>query len=260
MASGNSPDSILLIKPSSLGDVVHALPVAQALKTAHPQSSLSWIVNQEWIPILEGNPFIDRIIPFPRQKFRGIAGLFGGMGWINGLRPLKPDLGVDLQGLLRSALIGRGSGCHELVGLSDAREGATLFYSRTAKVQKEMHAVDRYLAVLDVLGIAHPQIPHFTLPAGTRPESFSLNEPFLLLHPFSRGEGKSMDAKVLQAFCNEWKKTPVVIVGRVNTDIPLPATVINLLNKTTLAELIWLIRNAGFVISVDSGPMHIAAG
>ncbi|MEO8206396.1 MAG: glycosyltransferase family 9 protein [Chthoniobacterales bacterium] len=260
MAAGNSPDSILLIKPSSLGDIIHALPVAEALKTAYPNASLSWVVNEEWTSILGENPFIDHILPFPRQKFRGVAGIFGGLGWISGLRHLKPDLCVDLQGLLRSALIGRGAGCGELVGLSDAREGATLFYHRSAKVTKDMHAVDRYLSVLDVLGIERPSTPRFILPQGLRPPSFSLNEPYLLLHPFSRGEGKSMDIKTLQAFCNEWKKTPIVIVGRVNTEVSLPPSVINLLNRTTLMELIWLIRHAGFVISVDSGPMHICAG
>ncbi|MEO6847340.1 MAG: glycosyltransferase family 9 protein [Chthoniobacterales bacterium] len=260
MASGKQPDSILLIKPSSLGDVVHALPIAEALKTAYPESTLSWVVNAEWVEILQGNPFIDQVIVFPRKEFRGVSGMFRGWQWMRGLRKVHPNLAIDLQGLFRSAWMAYNSKCGNLIGLSDAREGATLFYKNTIAVKQEWHAVDRYLAVLDFLEIPRPAAPRFFLPEGKRPDGFTINTPYLLLHPFSRGDGKSLSPEVTHAFCEKWRNTPIVLVGRTTEDYSFPSNTLNLLNKTTLTELIWLIRNSCFMVSVDSGPMHLCAG
>ena len=65
---------ILIVKPSSLGDIVHTLPAVAAIKQQRPDSRISWIVNTEWAPLLAGNPFVDEVIDFPRRDFRGIAG------------------------------------------------------------------------------------------------------------------------------------------------------------------------------------------
>lgn len=265
MKSGNLPGSILLIKPSSLGDIVHTLPVADALKKNWPSAQLSWVVNEEWQEILADNAAVDRIIPFPRKRFRGISGLWKGLRWIGGLRQLRPDLGIDLQGLLRSACMAKGAGCKKIVGLADAREGASFFYHSAAKPEKNMHSVDRYLSILSLLNLPLPDCPQFTLPEGQCPQTFQFTKPYLLLHPFSRGHGKSLDKEVVVAFCKQWTRTPIVLAGRIpeknaaEMTHAFPAHVVNLLNQTSLSELLWLIRHAGCVISVDSGPMHLAA-
>ena len=81
-----------------------------------------------------------------------------------------------------------------------------------------------------------------------------------MLHPFSRGKGKSLGANQIATLCEALAPLPVVIVGRAETGLgSLSGSVLNLLNRTTIAELVGLIRRAAFVISVDSGPMHIAA-
>jgi ADP-heptose:LPS heptosyltransferase len=79
------------------------------------------------------------------------------------------------------------------------------------------------------------------------------------LHPFSRGAGKSLTPVDIAGFCCALSPTRVVLVGRSEETVPALENIENLLNRTTLAELIWLIRRAAFVVSIDSGPMHIAA-
>jgi ADP-heptose:LPS heptosyltransferase len=253
-----SPSSVLLIKPGSLGDVVHALPVASALHAAWPSAKLAWVIDPRWRPILEGNPAIDEIVPFPREQFRGLKNLPRAITWYTGQRHRRPDIAVDLQGLLRSALVARCSCSRRTVGLSDAREGSVGFYHQYAKVKATQHAVDRYLSVLKVLEIPLPARLEFPLPTG---DSIAqpLPEDFLLLHPFARGAGKSLDAEAIRGLCERLGPTPVVLAGMGDSPAELPGNVIDLARKTTLSQLIGLIRRARKVISVDSGPMHIAA-
>lgn len=90
------PSSILLIKPGSLGDVVHALPVAAALHHAWPHARLSWVIDPRWEPILAGNPAIAERIPFARERYRGLSGLLHAARWLAGQRHRRPDLAIDL--------------------------------------------------------------------------------------------------------------------------------------------------------------------
>jgi len=253
-----SVSSVLLIKPGSLGDIVHALPVASALHAAWPEAKLTWVIDPRWQPILDGNPAIDEIVPFPREEFRGWKNLPRAIAWYGSQRHRRPDVAIDLQGLLRSALVARCSCSRRTIGLSDAREGSVGFYHKYAKVTATQHAVDRYLAVLRVLDIPRPARLDFPLPAGD-PVAQPLPEGYLLLHPFARGAGKSLDAEAIRGLCERLWPTPVVLAGVGDSPAELPGNVIDLTRKTTLSQLIGLIRHARKVISVDSGPMHIAA-
>ncbi len=249
------PARILLIKPGSLGDVVHALPVASALHQAWPAARLSWVIDTRWSPVLAGNPAVADRVPFPRQDFRGPDGLLRGAKWMADLWPLRPDLVIDLQCLLRSALIARASRGRRIIGLSDAREGAALFYHESAPVSANQHAVDRYLAVLPRLDIPIPAQPEFPLAAG---DAIDAPENFTLVHPFARGDGKSLDEFAIRFLC-EHIAGPIVLVGMGTVPTPLPSRVHDLTGRTTLPQLIHLLRRARSVISVDSGPMHLAA-
>jgi len=257
----NSPREILVIKPSSLGDVVHTLPAVSLVKRHWPEARLRWLINPEWAPLLAGNPHVDEVVIFPRGQLRGIAGLMKIPAWARQMGTRKADLVLDFQGLMRSALIAklcRAEG-GRIVGLSDAREGSRLFYDQVADVGGIAHAVDRYLALVDALGIDSTAPLEWPLPAGNAPEGFSESEPFVLLHPFSRGVGKSLTPKEAATFCRELAPRRVVLAGRSRASVAPVENVTNLLNRTTIPELIWLIRRAAFVVSVDSGPMHIAA-
>jgi ADP-heptose:LPS heptosyltransferase len=292
VANPNVPREILIVKPSSLGDVVHTLPSSVELRRAFPEAKIRWLINTEWKPLLEGLGHIDEIIEFPRRDFRGARGLLRVGPWASDLRKrINSDLVLDYQGLLRSALIARlcrGSN-GRVVGLDDAREGARLFYQGSVSTAGCVHAVDRYLALTRrVTGLAGDQI-EWPLPEGKAPSAFAgrdaaprhpLSMPdetsnnsrsadaserhpyqmqFVVMHPFSRGEGKSLTSEQVGAFCEYLAPIQVVIVGRADQQAPKLPNVIDLLNATDLHELIWLLRHAQIVVSVDSGPMHIAA-
>ncbi len=255
-----SPRSILIIKPSSLGDVVHTLPAVASVRRRWPEAKIHWLVNPEWAPILVGNPDIDEVIEFPRKNFRGLAGWWRLPRWIRELRKrVQPDLTLDFQGLLRSALVARWSG-GESWGTSDSRECARFFHQHIVRVPpraEPLHAVHRYLALVAALGCEIAAPLEWRLPAGTKPADCP--DDFILLHPFSRGEGKSLTPEETEAFCRTLSPSPIVIAGKSEATFPSPPNTTNLLNKTSLPELCWMLRRAKFTVSVDSGPMHIAA-
>ena len=254
--------SALILKPSSLGDIVHTLPAVHSIKKAFPHLNIRWVVNTEWIPLLEGNADISEIIPFPRKEFRGISALPAVLKWARNLNiaPREvPEIALDFQGLLRSALAGITRGAETIIGMSDAREGATKFYRHVVSVNRSAHSVERYLSVPKALGVEAPNI-FFPMPEGINPSRLNVPKDFLLLHPYSRGRGKSLSDEFIQSLCDLITSKNIVIVGRsTNTQKPTGAHVTFAVNDTSLPELIWLIRNAHGVISVDSGPMHIAA-
>lgn len=254
-----TPRRILLVKPSSMGDVLHALPVVSAIHARWPEAELRWLIQPVWRSLVEGHPGVSGTILFPREKFRGPSGWLLSLGWLRTLRDWKPDLAIDLQGLLRSALFSRISGAGEVIGLSDAREGARLLIGRKARVNPDDHAVRRNLAVLDLVGIPRPDRPEFLLPAGKLPEGFATGTPFLVLHPYARGEGKSLTPEHVSAFIRGAAPARVVVVGRGAPLKNLPANADDWTNRTDLTGLIAILRAASFIVSTDSGPMHLAA-
>ena len=255
-------NSILVIKPSSLGDIVHTLPAVAAIRDAHPKAKITWVMNPEFTPLLRGNSDVNHIHGFPRKDFSGLGAPVRFGPWLKETRKLKPDLALDFQGLLRSALIARMSGAKEVYGMSDGREGSRFFYKRTAKVNRREHAVERYLKLAELAGAKIGDALRCPLPTGDPLPRFDEYPPFILLHPFARGSGKSLTNRLIEEICLAFAPTRVVVVGKTNRQIDvaqLAENCVELTNQTSLLQLIRLIRVAKFVISVDSGPMHIAA-
>ena len=255
----NAARRILVIKPSSLGDVVHTLAAVHDLKRTRPETGISWLVNPEWAPLLEGNPDLTRVLHFPRNTFRGLRGIGKLRSWWKAQQWEQPDAVLDFQGLLRSALIARGTRSPIIAGLSDAREGSRFFYHAVARVNGCMHSVERYRALAELAGADLAHRTAFPLPQGEKPAGFDDSEPFLLLHPFSRGEKKSMSMAQVRELCEALAPTRVVLVGRWQGDSAEGVRADNWLNRTSLTELVWLCRRTRFFCSVDSGPMHLGA-
>lgn len=251
--------SILIIKPSSLGDVVHTLPAVALIKDTYPTARITWVINPEWSTLLRGNPDVDHVHIFPRGDFTGLGAPVSLWPWLKKTRELRPELALDFQGLLRSALIGKISRAESLYGMSDGREGSRLFYHRTAKVNRREHAIERYLKLAELTGAKVGDALRCPLPTGDTLPRFDEYPPFVLLHPFARGENKSLSNSVIEQFCKAFAPTRVVIVGKSTRKIEPTENCVDLTNQTTLLQLVRLIRVARFVISVDSGPMHIAA-
>lgn len=254
--------SVLIVKPSSLGDILHTLPAVQALRDAHPHLHLRWLANTEWTPLLIDNPAVDEVIPFPRKTFRGIPGLATFAAWAREWRRRprpQPEIALDFQGLLRSAVLARLSGACPVVGMSDSREGASLLHDHIVEVDPGAHALDRNLALVRAFGI-EPATVNTPLPEGSRPAGWPERKDLVVIHPWSRGHGKSLTPGVLQALCDAMAPVPVALVGLPGGEpLPIGDHLIDLSGRTSLPELVWCLRQARAVISVDSGPMHIAA-
>lgn len=217
------------------------------------------MINPEWSTLLRGNPDVDHVHIFPRGDFTGLGAPVSLWPWLKKTRELRPDLALDFQGLLRSAIIGKISRAKELYGMSDGREGSRLFYTRTARVNRREHAIERYLKLAELAGAKVGDALRCPLPTGDTLPRFDEYPAFILLHPFARGEKKSLANPVIEKFCAAFAPTRVVIVGKSTRKIVPPENCVDLTNQTSLLQLIRLIRVARFVVSVDSGPMHIAA-
>jgi heptosyltransferase I len=229
------------------------------VRDAHPQAEITWVINPEFVPLLRGNSDIDHVYVFPRREFSGLGAPRSFFPWLKKTRTLQPSLALDFQGLLRSALIAKISGAEAIYGMSDAREGSRWFYDRVAKVDRRAHAIERYIKLAECAGATVGAALRCPIPTGDRPPRFDEYPPFILLHPFARGRGKSLSNAVIEEFCRAFAPTRVVAVGQSRRKIDAPQNCIDLINRTSLLQLIWLIRVAFFVISVDSGPMHVAA-
>ncbi len=253
-------ERVLIVKPSSFGDIIHTLPAVRALRRTLPNSDLRWLIQPQWAPLLEENPDINGIITFPRNRFRGLFGAARFFVWARQAQSgFHADLAVDFQGLLRSALSARLLGAKQILGAADAREGATLLYTNTVQVDACHHAIFRNLALVGEVGVKVGQ-SDFPLPLGTPPEVADwIPQRFFVLHPFSRGANKSLTPRQAMKLCLLLKPAQVVVAGFVGVREEFPENAINLLGATSLSELIWLLRNAVAVISVDSGPAHLAS-
>jgi heptosyltransferase-1 len=254
-----TPESVLVVKPSSLGDIVHTLPAVHYLKTTFRNAEFSWIANTEWVPLLEQNGDLTTIVPFPRGEFKKLGGAFKFFQWCRGLAGLKPDLVLDFQGLFRSAWISRSAKGKSVLGLSDSREASHFFYDKRALVHSGQHSVERYLALARLAGADTSGPIQFPLPPGKAIPLLELPEHYVVLHPFARGAGKSLTAGEIFDFTRLVAPIPVVVVGRSNEQFTTDQNGISLVNKTGLPELIWVLRRSSFIVSVDSGPMHIGA-
>lgn len=263
---------ILIIKPSSLGDIIDALPAVGAIRKRFPSARISWLVKPEWAGILKGHPAIDEVIAVP---FRWGA-VFQLM---QAVRKRSFDLVVDLQGLLRSAILGRAAGASVRIGFAAAREGAPWFYTDRVPIPEGVvHAVDRYRMIAKGLG-CDVETVNFDIPSSVEigrnirrllsEGGFSEATPFVLIHPTARWESKKWEPirfSELADWLAREKKLPIVFVGskgekeevdRILGRMKQPA--INFAGKTSLLELAELIRRAAFFICNDSGPMHLAS-
>jgi lipopolysaccharide heptosyltransferase I len=264
---------ILLIKPSSLGDIVHTFPVVSAIKAQWPGAHLTWVVKRQWAELVERAEGVDCVWPV-----EGTVGSWLEQAWA--LRAERFDLAIDLQGLFRSGVFARLSGATIRIGFANGREGSPWFYTRRVEVPAaEMHAVDRYLLVAAALGIrvqGSPQFRFKILDADMamvrelfRSKGVSLDQPWIAMNVSARWATKrwfpGSFAAVLDRLHQEGLG-PVVVIGsagdrhgaeqlRTLTNSPF----LDLTGAVPLGSLPALLSKAAAMITNDSGPMHIAA-
>lgn len=148
------PQRILIVKLSSMGDVIHTLPAAQALRRRFPEAHLAWAVERAHAGILRDQACLDEVIEWNRGTWRNFA------SFIARLRSQTWDLAIDFQGLFRSGFVTRASGAVRRVGFSPTRERAHWFYNERVPVPAgAMHAVEKSLLLIKPLGATVPGLP-----------------------------------------------------------------------------------------------------
>ena len=274
-------ENILLVKPSSLGDIVMALPSLSALRRSFPQARITWLVRPEFAPLIEGHPHLDDIMLFDRKllsrawcspvAFRGLVSLIGD------LRRRRFDVVLDLQGLFRSASLSWLSGCRQRFG-PHWRELTHWFYTTAIPPRVEwIHVIDYYLKLVEAMGASDLRV-EFALPE--KPQAVTAARDLLS----RRGINPDRYAVIIPGSAQVSKCWPVerfaALADRLASDhgLAVVATgsksesatieqirgrakwpIASLAGETSLPELVEVLRAARLVVSNDTGPGHIAA-
>jgi heptosyltransferase-1 len=242
---------ILVVKLSSMGDVIHTLPAVASLKHSFPHSSVSWILRPQWAPLLEGNPFVDRIITVERSVGASLRA-------VESLWKQRFDLVVDFQGLIQSALFSAATRSPKKVGLhrSQARESlASLFYS-TVVLARPGHRVEQSLELAAAAG-ANNLLRVFPLPVG-RSEGVLPDGPFVLACPAAGWGAKQWPVEYYSELARALE-LPLVVNGPPGAEASLARIQGVRVHTSGIAGLIHATRRATAIIGVDSGPLHLAA-
>lgn len=267
------PRRILIVKPSSIGDVVHALPVLSLLRRRWPEGHVAWLLTPACAGLLDGHPLLNEIIRFERRRFgqgwKSPQAAAGIIQFAKQLREKKFDLVIDLQGLLRSGWITSRTKAPVRIGFANAREFAWLFYTHRVPVESmERHAIDRYLDVAAVLGCGREPVEFlFATDQADRDYVRQLIGGlgrFAVLMPGANWPTKRWPverfAALVPALRERFGLKSVVAGGPETVGLAqqIPAD-FSAVAKTNLRQLVALLEKADLVIANDSGPMHIAA-
>jgi heptosyltransferase I len=267
---------ILLVKLSSFGDVLHALPTLEALRQAYPTAHITWLVEAAYAPLLSGHSALDEVWVAPRLR---PAEFFSGSNPARLRRLIQQlcarpfDLVVDVQGLLKSAVWVALAQSPRKVGYDHTRELSYLpLTERVTPFDPEAHAVKRYLNLARYLG-APPAPPRFRLGLDAAADISALipaatGQPLAVLHPGARWASK-LWPPASWARLGEWfhaHGSQVAVTGSpadqslaAGITAQCRAPLINLTGRTSLAELAAILRETRLAVTTDTGVMHLAA-
>lgn len=269
-------ERVLIIKPSALGDIIHALPVAMAIKKSNPAAFVGWVVSRPYQEILEHSPYVDQIFIFERKRWGGVTNFWHHKNeFVRLLRDLRAahfGTVLDLQGLLRSGILALLSGAPRRIGFGNAREMAPFAYTEWVMPPPRIHAIERYLLlgrhlcpmdIPDTLPL--PQSPAF-------PQKMAQDSgtPIIVLVPGARWSNKIWPARHFAVLADNLLadfKAQVILVGAAS-DMEIgqqimqqcrgASKLINWIGQTSLKDLVAIMAHASLVVTNDSGPMHIA--
>jgi lipopolysaccharide heptosyltransferase I len=276
---------ILVVKISSLGDIVHAFPAVSLLAECRPGWAIDWLCGDAFIPLPHLHPDVSDVIPFARRKLGSLRGFPGAIRDLTGrLRRHRYDLVVDFQGLLRSAACAKLARGGEVIGFARPREHlATLAYSRRFTPPADaVHAVDRNLHLAaDAVGFTGNLTPHWEWiddPAAATAAAALLaasrvppEAPCLAIVPGARWPTKQWPTEffacVMATVAAAVPELRFLILGapaeaadgeRLAATVP-DSRAINLAGHTDLPTLVAVIRRCRAMLCNDTGPMHLAA-
>lgn len=272
--TGLSPQRVLVVRLSAIGDVIHSLPVACALREAFPHCAVGWVVESRAAALLRGHPAIDELVEVPR-------GFLKSPGYLwqlrRRLRQWHPDVAIDVQSLSKSAVVAWLSGARWRIGFArpQGREIAP-WLDRVLVQPKAVHVVEQYLELLEPLGIRRPAV-RFGIPellgeaeaAAAWIEQYGLGGGFAVLNAGSGWPSKQWPSErfaALACHLGEVWRLPSLVVWSGEGERRLAEAIVGgaggharLAPATSLRELAALVRRARLFVSSDTGPLHLAA-
>ena len=267
--------AILIVRLGAMGDIVHALPVAAALRARFPDARIDWVVDERHRDLLELVPVVDRRSVL---RTRSASLRRRGMALRRTLTRESYDIAIDVQGLLKSAVVARLSGARRVLGFTapHLRErAARVFYTETCDPGDTAHVIEKNLTLAASLGadVSRIQFP-LTVPASAALDalrhrhSAAGDTPFVVLNPGAAWPNKRWPPDRFGAVA-EWLRrahglSSVVTWGP--GDETTAAAVVDgsagaaaLAPQTSIADLIAIVRGAALMVSGDTGPVHLAA-
>ena len=269
-----SSPRILLVRLSAIGDVIHAMPIACALRERFPQAYLAWAVEQRAGELIEGHPAIDQRIVLPRGWLRSVGSVWRLR---KQLKDLAFDTAIDAQGLTKSAVVAWLSGAKRRIGMGGrwGREISRWLNNELVDTDGR-HAIQRGLKLLEPLGIESPAL-RFDVPAVAADQhaaaevlhGLGLDDGFVLVASGAGWPSKLWPveryAAVAAYLGRRWNLPSLLIWGneaeraRAEQIIAGAAGHARLCPQVTLLQLAAVARRARFAIGSDTGPLHLAA-
>jgi lipopolysaccharide heptosyltransferase I len=271
--------SVLIVKLGSLGDVVHALPLVNALRDDLPHVRVDWVVERKFSSLLDGHPAVDEVIVFDRVK-SAVCTFRSFVKVIRKLRSRHYDVLIDLQGNLKGSAIVFLSGCSCRMGFrrgSSRIETASTFFTNRKIVEDGAHIIERNLSFAEALGVGWENVS-FRIPvsvsAREQVESFLRSENvhekrLAILHPGVSWVSKKWPLRrytsLVEAITERFPDAAVVVTtgpGEEALGAELKRTCraeIVLAGNMSLPKLTALLDRCEVFISSDTGPLHLAA-
>jgi len=264
----------LIVRLTALGDILHTLPAVAALRAAHRNARIDWVVERKWAPVLEGSPAIDETIPFDRRS------ALSAIDCVKRLRQNRYACAIDFQGLYKSSVLSLLSGAERRIGFERgwAREaGAALLYTERV-TPSGRHIAELNYSLAEAAGASRPSAPEYPLrvPAGgaasirARLHELGIGE-YIVVGPAGSWGAKCWPLERYGEFCREFEKRNegknlrvVVIHGPGEASIAervcrAAGNARPVAMATTIEELMGLLAHARCLLAADSGPLHLAA-
>ncbi|CUH95021.1 hypothetical protein P22_1090 [Propionispora sp. 2/2-37] len=273
---------ILIIRLSSIGDVIHCTPVARTLKAAWPHCRITWMVGETAADLLKNSPYVDEVIMWSRERFERHIRKLEFTKALRMWRELQKilanrefDAVLDIHGLFLSGMIARQAKAKRRIGLAGARELNPLFMTETA-LPLGKQVTEKYLGVVKALGINEFDFRmHLALTAENREfakqylakEGILPQERFAVIIPGTTWQSKNWP---IDFFCKTIKRLRrdfKIVLGGGKAEAALGMEIekscapgiSNAIGKTGLLDMAGIIEQAAIVVTGDTGPLHIAA-
>lgn len=276
---------VLIVRLSALGDTIHTLPLARALKKQYPNIQLDWVVEDKASKFIINNPLINNVYEIPKRKWNKsknkIANFIEYFQIINKIRKEKYDVVIDVQQLLKSSFIMGLSGAKRKISLDGGREFSGFFANEVIKTGRKpfdinYHVVKRNLDIAKYLGCKDIN-PEFVIPDLSKEilpnikkimQNLDKTKKTIVIAPATTWYNKHWTVQGWQDVLNDLKEKYNIVITAAEREKELiykilsrvenNGNIYDLSGMTNLGDLVYIYSNSDMVISPDSGSAHIA--